>query len=180
MKKTLIAVVSTVLICCCVFGGTLAWLMDSTQTITNTFTIGKVDIELAETATEFKLVPGNTIAKDPKVTVKANSEDCYVFVKVTPSENLSNFVTYAKAEGWNELETGVWYREVATSNSDATFSVLAGDSVTVIEGVTQAQLNEVATTNQPTLAFTAYAVQQDNIDDVATAWTQAQTAVANP
>ena len=34
MKKTLITILATVLICCCVAGGTLAWLMDKTETNT--------------------------------------------------------------------------------------------------------------------------------------------------
>lgn len=82
-KKALLMVLAAVLIVVASIGGTLAWLADETQAITNTFTAGKVDIDLTETTgSNYTLVPGATIAKDPKVTVLANSEPSYVFVKV--------------------------------------------------------------------------------------------------
>lgn len=62
--------------------GTLAWLT-AQDTITNTFTVGNISITLTETTGDtYKLVPGVQVEKDPTVTVKAGSEDCYLFVKV--------------------------------------------------------------------------------------------------
>ena len=75
-------------------GATIAWLTDTTDPVTNTFTVGNIDITLAETKTDFKMVPGNTIDKDPKVTVVGGSEDCWLFVKVEESDNLDDFITY--------------------------------------------------------------------------------------
>ena len=115
------------------------------------------------------MVPGNTIAKDPTVTVKANSEACWLFVQVTESTNLKDFITYAIAEGWTELEAGVYYREVPASAADQTFSVLAGDAVTVKSDVTRTML-ETAKTDAPTLTFKAYAVQKDNVASASDAW----------
>lgn len=157
-KKTLALVLALTLLVAGVVGGTLAWLTDQTAEVKNTFTVGDINIGLTETTADYKMVPGNTIAKDPTVTVKANSEACWLFVKVTESENLDTFITYAIAEGWTELEAGVYYREVPASTADQTFSVLAGNAVTVKSNVTKTTL-ETAKTNAPTLTITAYASQ---------------------
>ena len=119
------------------------------------------------------MIPGNTIAKDPTVTVKANSEACWLFVKVTKSENLDTFITYAIAEGWTALPgvDGVYYREVPASAADQTFSVLAGDAVTVKSDVTRTML-ETAKTDAPTLTFQAYAIQKDHFATADAAWAE--------
>ena len=168
-KKTLALVLALTLLVAGVVGGTLAWLTATTGEVQNTFTVGDININLAETTTDYKMVPGNNIAKDPKVTVKANSETCWLFVKVTESENLKNFITYAIATGWTELETGVYYREVPASDADQTFPVLAGNTVTVKSDVTKEMLTAKDFAN-PTLTFKAYAVQKDNVASASDAW----------
>lgn len=168
-KKTLALVLALTLLVAGVVGGTLAWLTDQTAEVKNTFTVGDINIGLTETTTDYKMVPGNTIAKDPTVTVKANSEACWLFVKVTESENLKNFITYAIAEGWTKLQDGVYYREVPASNADQTFPVLAGNAVTVKDTVTKEMLTAKDFTN-PTLTFKAYAVQKDNVASASDAW----------
>lgn len=170
-KKTLALVLALTLLVAGVVGGTLAWLTDQTAEVKNTFTVGDINIDLTETTTDYKMVPGNTIAKDPTVTVKANSEACWLFVKVTESENLDTFITYAIAEGWTELQDGVYYREVPASAADQTFSVLAGDAVTVKSDVTRAML-ETAKTDAPTLTFKAYAIQKDHFATADAAWAE--------
>ena len=79
--------------------GTLAYLT-STDTVTNTFTVGKVQIKLDEAevdamgnpvensngrvkANSYKLLPGHTYNKDPMVTVLAGSESSYIKMTVT-------------------------------------------------------------------------------------------------
>lgn len=143
MKKKIAVAVSLLLVLALSVGGTIAWLTDS-ETVTNTFTIGNVDITLGETTgPNYKFVPGKTLAKDPKVTVIAGSEKCYVFVKavesnvsvtVTEGENgetkqvtkgFSDFITYKiddAAGKWNQLKDaddnavdGVFY-QVVTPN----------------------------------------------------------------
>lgn len=170
-KKTLALVLALTLLVAGVVGGTLAWLTDQTAEVKNTFTVGDINIGLTETTTDYKMVPGNAIAKDPTVTVQANSEACWLFVKVTESENLDTFITYAIAEGWAALPgvDGVYYREVPASAADQTFSVLAGDAVTVKSDVTRTML-ETAKTDAPTLTFQAYAVQKDNVASASDAW----------
>ena len=168
--------------------GTLAYLT-GTDTVNNTFTVGNVKITLDEAkvttdgtpvegadrvkANEYHLLPGHTYTKDPTVTVKANSEACWLFVKVTESTDLKDFITYAIAEGWTALPgvDGVYYREVPASAADQTFSVLADDAVTVKSDVTRTML-ETAKTDAPTLTFKAYAIQKDHFATADAAWTE--------
>ena len=148
-KKTLALVLALALLVAGVVGGTLAWLTDQTAEVKNTFTVG------------------------PTVTVKANSEACWLFVKVTESTDLKDFITYAIAEGWTALPgvDGVYYREVPASAADQTFSVLAGDAVTVKSDVTRTML-ETAKTDAPTLTFKAYAIQKDHFATADAAWAE--------
>lgn len=170
-KKTLALVLALTLLVAGVVGGTLAWLTDRTAEVKNTFTVGDINIDLTETTRDYKMVPGNKLDKDPTVTVKAESEACWLFVKVTESENLDTFITYAIAEGWTELQDGVYYREVPASAADQTFSVLTDDAVTVKSDVTRTML-ETAKTDAPTLTFKAYAIQKDHFATAAAAWAE--------
>lgn len=197
-SKTLALVVVMMLVIGCTIGGTIAWLTAKTDPVVNTFTVGDINITLAETynkdtngdqildAWEGKMVPGNTLPKDPKVTVKAGSEACWLFVKVDESTNLDDFITYTVDSNWtagngtgegkNGVPVGVYYREVGSLTAedavDQVFSVLKNDQVTVKDTVTKIMMNKLQQENatQPTLTFTAYAVQKDNIDTAAIAW----------
>ena len=170
-KKTLALVLALTLLVAGIVGGTLAWLTDQTAEVKNTFTVGDINIGLTETTADYKMVPGNTIAKDPTVTVKANSEACWLFVKVTESTDLKDFITYTIANSWTKLQDGVYYREVPASAADQTFSVLADDAVTVKSDVTRTML-ETAKTDAPTLTFQAYAIQKDHFATAAAAWAE--------
>ena len=170
MKKTLITILATVLVCCCVVGGTLAWLTATTGPIENTFTVGDINIELKEGANlDLKIIPGKAITKDPKVTVAGGSEACWLFVKITET-NWSTKLTYTAA-GWTALEgqTGVYYREVAYSANAQDFPVLTENKVFVDSSLTKTEMEAMATT-QPKLTFTAYAVQSEKVADAAAAW----------
>lgn len=177
-RKALVVLSLMMVLAVAAVGGTVAWLTATTTAVTNTFTVGDINITLTETTSNYKMVPGNTIAKDPKVTVKANSEACWLFVKVEKSANLGDFITYAVADGWTALDgvTGVYYREVAANaTDDQTFSVLKDNQVTVNNTVTKSMMDALKAENavQPTLTFTAYAVQKDNITTAAAAWAEA-------
>lgn len=190
-KKSLALVLALAMIVVCVVGGTLAWLIDKTDPVKNTFTYGDIDIELKETGTtvaadgsatkEFKMIPGYTIAKDPKVTVLADSEKCYLFVKVAESDNFDDFMTYTMAADWTQLKDasnnvvpGVYYRVVETSAVNQEFGVLKDNQVTVSGDVTKTMLNDLTEATQPTLTFTAYACQFNSSNGtpfaVADAW----------
>lgn len=85
MKKKVISLCLCVaLLAVAVIGGTMAYFTDM-DAATNTFTVGKVDIELEEPKWEGNdqtLMPGTTLPKDPTITVQEDSEDCYLFVRL--------------------------------------------------------------------------------------------------
>lgn len=179
--KVFLSLLALVLVVGCAVGGTIAWLTATTEPVVNTFTYGKIKIELAETTgTKYKIIPGVNISKDPKVTVKADSEACWLFVKVAEEGTfVADKVTYSIAEGWKVLDAtnhpGVYYREVDAVTADTNFNVLAGDTtypngvVTVSENLTKKDIKGLTET-RPQLIFTAYAVQKDGIDTAAEAW----------
>ena len=97
-SKALLLTLCAVLLVAASVLGTMAYLT-STDTVTNTFTIGKVNIKLDEAKVttdgkpvepaqrvqqnEYKLMPGLTYTKDPTVTVLNGSDAAYVRMKVT-------------------------------------------------------------------------------------------------
>lgn len=178
MKKKMIALTAAlVLVLSAAVVGTVAWLTDKTTAKVNTFTVGNIDIDLTETERTYKMVPGEEIAKDPKVSVEVDSEACWLFVKVEEANDLDKFIDYDIASGWQELTgvAGVYYREVAADATERVFSVLANDKVTVKDTVTKADMDAIKadSTKQPTLTFTAYAVQKAGFETAAAAWTEA-------
>lgn len=53
---------------------------------------------------EYELIPGRTVVKDPTVTVTADSEESYVYMKVSV-QNLSNLTGVLTAEEWYVNDT---------------------------------------------------------------------------
>ena len=188
--KALVALLALVLVIGCSLGGSLAWLTAKTDPVTNTFTVGDINISLGESTTDYKIVPGVNIAKDPKVTVKANSEACWLFVKVDEAnwptfkeeDDTTRKVDYAIADGWTKLtgvEDNVYYRKVDASDNAQEFYVLAGNTVTVSENLTKSEVQGIGTgESAPTLTFTAYAVQREGVDTPEEAWNIAKDASA--
>ena len=191
-KKMIAGLLAVVLVLTTVIGGTLAYLSDKTEAVVNTFTVGNIDIDLTEsTGDSYKMVPGNKYAKDPVVTVGADSEECWLFVKVEEENNdIANqqgekYVQYAVNAEWKKLEgvdgvNNVWYKEKVAAGS--THYVLADNaamnangSVTINEKITQDDM-PLTIDEYPTLTFTAYAVQSANIETVEAAWEQAKNA----
>ena len=173
--RVLVMAVALTLIIGGIIGGSVAWLTATSDTVTNTFTVGDIQIELKETTgNNYTMVPGNDISKDPKVTVKRGSEACWLFVKIEGKNNIENFVTYEIADGWTALPdvTGVFYRKVdAAKTEDSTpFSILKSDKVTAKTTVTKEMFKDLTEDTYPKLLFTAYAIQSDNISDATTAW----------
>lgn len=161
-KKSLALLLAIAIVVVGVVAGTVAWLTDRTAAVKNTFTTSDITIELTETTGEsYKMIPGCTIKKDPKVTVKADSEACYLFVKLEKSTNFDTFMTYEMADGWTALPEapGVYYRKVAAATADTTFEVLKDNQVTVKGTVTKEQMNALTADTYPTLTVTAYASQ---------------------
>ena len=183
--RILLTAVAALLLVAMTVGGTLAWLQDVTKEVKNTFTTTNIDIDLNETATNFEMIPGNTIAKDPVVTIYPTSEASYIFVKITESANFDTyFEQYTIAEGWTVLtnddiddnKVTVLYRTVDKVTAQQNFPVLAGGTngqVKVLTTVTNAMMDAAKGTGAPTLTFEAYAVQQANLT-VDAAWDIAQ------
>ena len=167
-KKGLALFLALTLLVVGVVAGALAWLTAKSDVVTNTFTTSDIKVELKETTgTSYKMIPGYTITKDPKVKVLADSEECYLFVKLEKSTNFDSFMTYAMADGWTALPgvDDVYYRVVTadgregTSKINVPYSVLKDDKVTVSGSVTKANMNALTEATYPTLTVTAYASQ---------------------
>ena len=196
MKPLALLLALTLLVGCAV-GGTIAWLTAQTGPVTNTFTVGDIKINLTEEVKNpFHFVPGDKLEKDPKVTVEANSEACYLFVKVTvannANDNVASIVNFDVADGWKYIVNGVeqtahptayvngtyyFYREVdaTTAKAGESYFVLAGDTtypegfVTIDTQVTKDMVEAINRSN-PTVTFDAAAIQVANIETLAKAW----------
>ena len=179
-------IAAIVLVIGCTAGGTVAWLVSKPDPIVNVFTVGNINATLTETAKEFKIVPGVNIAKDPVATVTANSEDCYLFVKLTEknwpafteADKTTRKVKYEIAQGWTELEDGVYYREVLKKDTEnRAFQVLKDNQVTVSSTLTKKEANEmdlaIKKTGAPELTVAVYAVQKVGMASAADAWATA-------
>lgn len=162
-KKTLALVLALTLVVVGVVSGTLAWLTAKSDVVVNTFTTSDIKVELKETTgTTYKMIPGYTITKNPKATVLAGSEECFLFVKLDKSADFDTYLAYNIAEGWTKLDgvtDTVYYRKVVTADIGKAYSVLANDQVTVSGDITKEQMNALTDANLPKLTITAYASQ---------------------
>ena len=157
-------------------GGTAAWLAAKSEPIASTFTFGDINITLKDEDPQegqIKIIPGMDIPKVLKVTVQANSVDCWLFVKVEQTGTfVPDKVTYSIDDGWTKgngaIPEGVYYREVKGVTADEVFPVLKDDKITVSKELTKEEIQNIA--DGPTLTFTAYAVQREGINTAADAW----------
>lgn len=198
MKKVLALALALVLIVGATVAGTVAWLMDKTENVTNTFTVGDIDIDLKEHALNdagtdvtdnevtsentYKIVPGDTQPKDPFVRFVDNSEPCWLFVKIEEKNNTISgkgygYVTYTVDPDWTPLtdNPGVYYKQLKDLTATGTvLNILKDKQVTYNNGLTKAELDAVGE-NKPQLIFTAYAVQLEAATDAAAAWVLANS-----
>ena len=197
MRRMLFTLALVLVVAVASVGGTIAWLTDKTDPVTNTFTVGDINITLTETfntdtnndgtndAWQAKLIPGTTYDKDPVVTVKAHSEKCYLFVKFEEINNPSNYLEYSsnlKESEWTQLDQdtnkNVWYKVVESSTNDQSWNLLAGNQVTVKDTIVKSGTTGITAPvmptneNAPQLKYTAYAIQFENMTDAADAWSK--------
>lgn len=196
LNKKIIAMLSVfIMLALVVIGrsvsGTVAWLVSKPESRVSTFTLGDINITLTESdfgSQPIKIIPGIDIKKDPKVTVMANSEACWLFVKVEErnwpdfkEKNGTRKVSYSVNDGWIPLKntSDVYFREVSAEDAQKgiNYTVLAGDEscssgvIKVSQELTKAEINSISSYgNQLSLTFTAYAVQRSGIDTAAAAW----------
>ena len=168
----------------CAVDGTVAWLVSQSETSFSTFTLGDINIELAEEpgseSQPLKIIPGAKITRTLRVKVLKDSEACWLFVKVEGTNWPAN-VSYSVAGGtggWTALSgyPGVYYCEVSAENARTGVEYDVNCNVTVSEELTKAEVDSIASGTQPKLSFTAYAVQRDGIGDAATAWAAANNS----
>lgn len=199
MKKTLMVVLALVLVIAMSVAGTMAYLTDN-DSVTNTFTVGKVDISLDEAKVNvygeklkadgsvaaegdtlaarvqqntYKLIPGHVYTKDPIVHFQPQSEASWLFVKV------ENGIAGAITEGTaieNQIVANGW---TALENNEGVYyqQVSANESTTiatdykVFDGFTIKGDVDVDTYNGKTIVVTAYAIQLDGFEnDAVRAW----------
>lgn len=168
--------------------GTVAYLT-SRDTVTNTFTVGKVSITMDESkvnvdgipandqtrvqANAYKLMPGHSYTKDPIIHVSADSEACWLFVKVEDEiaaiEAADTVATQLAANGWTLIAgtTNIYGRE-STAGADANVPVFG--SFTIKGDVTGEDLAAYA---DKSITITAYAIQADGFATAAAAWAAA-------
>lgn len=108
-KKGLALALALTLLVVGAAGGTLAWLTAKSDPMVNTFTTSDIGVTLKETTgSEYKMIPGWTIQKDPKATVTTGSEECYLFVKLDKSSNFDNYLEYTvdttSTDKWTKLD----------------------------------------------------------------------------
>ena len=183
MKKGLIIAAAMILAVCLGIGGTLAYLFVTSNTVTNTFAYGDINIELkehqlvngqqdktkeVEANSTYKVIPGVTEEKDPFVRIKANSVDCYVYVTV---EN--NLVIGSDVVGILNIDTAKWdevatkgnktlYRYVDTVKSSAAdqtlpvFTTVTYDSAKILK-------TNISSLGGKEIIVTAYAYQTANV-----------------
>jgi predicted ribosomally synthesized peptide with SipW-like signal peptide len=182
-KALLMSLCAVLLVAASVLG-TMAYLTDS-EDVKNTFTVGNVTITMDETdvddstpnkerdqANSYKLMPGHTYTKDPIIHVDANSEDCYLFVKVDnqiaaiEADGNTTVAAQMAAKGWKAVEgkDGIY---VYVGTTAAPVAVKANDNVTVFEQLVIAGTvngDTLKTYENKTITVTAYAVQKDGFE----------------
>ena len=193
-RKVLILALCAVLLVSISVMGTMAYLT-SKDSVTNTFTVGKVGIELDEALVDangkeitdenakrvkenkYKLLPGLDYDKDPTIRVASDSENCWLFVKVEngiAAIESGSIATQMAEQGWTLVDgtTNIYGRAAANK---------AGDSVKVFEHFTikdDVNNTTLATYNGKTIVVTAYAIQADGFEGMTASeiWTAAHFA----
>lgn len=184
-KKALLMTLCAVMLVVASVMGTMAYLT-STDSVKNTFTVGKVAITLDEAkvddmgdvvagadrvkANEYKLLPGHEYTKDPTVHVAADSEDSWLFVKVEDGladiEADPTIAAQMDAKGWTAV--------AGVANVYAYKDIVApGTDVPVFGNFTIKGDADVSKYENAKITVTAYAVQADGFDTAAAAWTAA-------
>ena len=163
---------------------TMAYLT-SKDSVTNTFTVGKVTITLDEAKVtadgekvqgadrvkenKYHLIPGHFYVKDPTIHVANGSEECWLFVKV------ENGLANAEASGATSIESQMankgWTKVEGTDVYAYATKQAAGANVIVFDSFTIAGTTDVSLYEDAKIIVTAYAIQADGFASAAEAWT---------
>ena len=186
-KALMLSLCAVLLVAVSVFT-TLAFLKSS-DSVENTFTVGKVAITLdeakvnaygvADTAADrvkantYKLIPGREYTKDPIVHFAAGSEASYLFVKVenglSAIEADKTIEAQIRDNEWTKLAEAdnVYYKEVGANTASAAIDYAVFGSFKLKDDA------EVSGYADARIKVTAYAIQADGFSTAADAWTAA-------
>lgn len=188
LKKILTLMCCAVLLVCISVGATVAYLT-SQDSVTNTFTVGKVKITLDELdvdnstegendrdqANAYHLLPSTSYEKDPTVHVEADSENSWLFVKVEngiadieTTDTTKTIAAQIAANNWTALDgvANVYYKSYTKQDTVkdevvfSTFEIAGNVSNATIDQYTDAEI-----------VITAYAIQAQGLETAAEAWT---------
>ena len=183
-KKALLLALCAILLVVASVAGTLAYLT-ADDSVKNTFEVGKVTITLAETkvneygestnegttdvGNKYKLIPGRTYTKDPRITVGADSENCWLFVKIENGLGANATINGLAENGWTRIgTTDYWAYAGTVVGANATVDVF--DSFTYASSVADTTADAAKE-----IVVTAYAIQSDSCPTSADAWTKLST-----
>ena len=203
--KLISSAISLMLIVCFAITGTVAWLIDATETVQDTFTYGEVNIELTDgntsptnlwktgedkrrENTDNKMIPGATFNFDPYVYVTAASEKCYIFVEIVNAPSNPSPLSYFKDANGNAVTMATGWTPVGNSAPNVYYREHAGSVesyyqiYSAVDWMVDTSLGNGAVTTSPSITITAYAIQMDyltnngqSVTDAAGAW-----AIINP
>ena len=164
-KKTILA--ALVLLLVVAVGGAIAYFTD-TDTKTNTFTIGNVDISLTEDGWDAladannndipdvaeDMMPGESVTKDPTINNLSTKNPAYVFAKVevpcttivAPATTSEELFTYTTNAGWTELSSAA---VACTSGGTATHVYYYGTGGTLTALAKAANASTPTPTSNP-------------------------------
>ena len=194
-SKALLLILCAMLLLIASALGTVAYLTVQ-DTVTNTFSVGKVDATLIEGSAgkrsmrarstgapvdenDHILMPGHTYTKDYTIHVDAVSEDSYIFVKV--ENGIASYEAASSAEeggyrtiadqitdnGWTALESAADVYYREYTKSSAGSDFAVFDTFKIADNA-----NDVESWGScdAQVAVTAYAVQKDGFDTASAAW----------
>lgn len=211
MKKKIVALALVFCLSLAIgVGGTLAYLTSTTETVTNTFTVGSVsaildeakvneygemlkkvtdsdgkeeyavtedvdEAERVEDGNTYKLIPGHTYVKDPTVRIDKDSENAWLFVKVS--------------NGIKDIEAATTIHDQMTSGTDAQWVVInetngiyaykvqvkAEDVIKVFDSFTLKTDAAVASYSTANITIKAGLIQADGFTTYTDAWNDNNT-----
>lgn len=178
IRNLVLIIASVILVTALTVSGTLAYLTASSDTVTNTFTVGNIKITLDEGQTlngkftdagttrvkenTYKILPGSVFDKDPIVHVAVESEPCYVYVKIADEINgtVANSATInIDTAKWTQVgtNTGIYrYYEIVDASTAAKDCVVF-TTLTIYGGVVTS--DNIESLKDKTITVKAYAHQ---------------------
>lgn len=129
------------------------------------------------------VIPGVPLEKDARVVFGGSEAATYVFVKLSTTENWATadnktftisdngteLMSFAVADGWTHLESGVYYMTLAPNTAltgDTAVDIIKDGKITVTRDVTEANIVKTGST----ITLRAYAVQSSGFASAQDAW----------